>query len=993
MADESSYGVDNDAHVDDDEYIDARARRLLGWRDDDVECRDDDDDVGTATTDATTRTTTSMIVRRAMALLSGEEGIIDFSPNNDDNSSNPVGGGGGGGGGGGCRSIRIIRDPTSIVAGYHRLVARCLLLGIEDGTMTKLACEVLKRANDSLSSAMRAAAAVGAAMPSSSSSSSSGAPSPPAPPSASAASTSTTAATAATMADLALGHLRYVLRDVHPRVASDYRLLGPAYRGFGEVAEVLVVASRYSSGSGGEDVDAARGRGDRIASTLERASALLLCLLDDVLDSVETTLLRGIGIGIGIGGAANGGGDGGCDDCCRRGEANTWSRLIVFLLARATSLSSMAARARRRRRRRGGRTSSSSSSLSFGTEARDDGGAPSRGEEEEEEEEDAAIVLGPLVRRLARVMSVSLLAESISSPPEYEEADEDASVIDDGGRRRRDGGGGGGVRVELSDMARELRLKTELHLTRVLGFGLGGDAIASPPAVAVGRVLECLADPPPPSRDGGGDDDDVPPYDALGRLLLAKHAMERTLVSDSAAIVLPDPRIVVDLVESVIFVDVPRCHRLVRCSSSPPSSSSTSSAVAMVRDHLRRRAMETLSDLVRVLEGASHALCLSGESDDVRSMRRYRRQRSIIRQHHLLVRWLAPAGSSSARCRDRVEHNHPLTNEVLLHILQRRVMISCSVDDDYSREDASHLISLLSELLFHRQTEVSHRRNIATLLIRLLSASSDGAHANVQTDARRLARESLWACLKNSGAINPTRRKKRKRSDATRSSLLPPDDVRTICSVLESLAKSGSIDGDASGGMRHFWQEVLSNNLGRVRGGGREVDRVAFVLSLSVGAARASSTLAAFFIAFDSDGILSGGNTSPDSFVGSFLNFVAAHRINGRSKTDDSAGRGVILQSVCIGLIVALSGCVGRDMPEAQFHRIAEILNDSAASASADASVHAIGLRYITVNAASNMGNLIRSDFNERSLKVCLVSRLRLFPTIICCQRQRITVG
>ena len=73
-----------------------------------------------------------------------------------------------------------------------------------------------------------------------------------------------------------------------------------------------------------------------------------------------------------------------------------------------------------------------------------------------------------------------------------------------------------------------------------------------------------------------------------------------------------------------------------------------------------------------------------------------------------------------------------------------------------SREDASHLISLLSELLFHRQTEVSHRRNIATLLIRLLPASSDGAHANKRTDARRMTRESLWACLKHSGDIDPT---------------------------------------------------------------------------------------------------------------------------------------------------------------------------------------------------------------------------------------------
>ena len=117
--------------------------------------------------------------------------------------------------------------------------------------------------------------------------------------------------------------------------------------------------------------------------------------------------------------------------------------------------------------------------------------------------------------------------------------------------------------------------------------------------------------------------------------------------------------------------------------------------------------------------------------------------------------------------------------------------------------------------------------------------------------------------------------------------------------------------------------------------------------------------------------------------MGSFVDFVAAQRINGRIKTDDSARRRVILQSVCIGMIVALLGCVGRDMPEAQFHRIAEILNDSAASASADASFHAIGLRHIAVNAASNMGNLIRSDYGERSLEVRLVSRVWSFPDMI----------
>ena len=40
-----------------------------------------------------------------------------------------------------------------------------------------------------------------------------------------------------------------------------------------------------------------------------------------------------------------------------------------------------------------------------------------------------------------------------------------------------------------------------------------------------------------------------------------------------------------------------------------------------------------------------------------------------------LVRWLAPAGASSARYRDRAEHNHPLTNKVPSHVLQRREII------------------------------------------------------------------------------------------------------------------------------------------------------------------------------------------------------------------------------------------------------------------------------------------------------------------------------
>ncbi len=87
-----------------------------------------------------------------------------------------------------------------------------------------------------------------------------------------------------------------------------------------------------------DDAEARGRRGDWIALTLARASALLLGLLDNVLDSAEATLLRGIGIGVGVG-------VGGCNDRCRWGEARAWSRLTVCYLLEGLVTSVVGARA------------------------------------------------------------------------------------------------------------------------------------------------------------------------------------------------------------------------------------------------------------------------------------------------------------------------------------------------------------------------------------------------------------------------------------------------------------------------------------------------------------------------------------------------------------------------------------------------------------------------------------------------------------------------
>jgi hypothetical protein len=533
-------------------------------------------------------------------------------------------------------------------------------------------------------------------------------------------------------------------------------------------------------------------------------------------------------------------------------------------------------------------------------------------------------------------------------------------------------------------MAKELGLKAERFLLKLL---LGGDTSSrgvsgTSTAFVFGRVLECFIDMPSSSslqsyHHYGEEDDDKNAVllvtVSIGKLKLMKQIMCHVFVNANLSLVIPSPRTVINFIECVLFVDIPACYHLLRRGLVGSSSSATMRI-------LQRRTEELLAYYVQTLENASHVLCLPVVDDD----NAQQRQLTMIQQHHLLIRWLAPTASARYGNEDRC--NHPLTNEVLLHILQRRITISCSVvnDDGHSPDDAAHLTSLLSQLLFHQQTEVAHRKNIATLLIRLLSSSSSSSGdatldaAEKLTNVRQVTRQSLWVGLKQSGVL-VSRRRKRKKSHAITtttdgSSMLQPDDVSIICLVLEALAKSGRIDDEVSGEMRRFWQDILSDNFIFARGSSREVDRIAFLLSLSVGVARASSKLSDFFLAFDADkhpdadGVLP-GNISPKSILDSVLNFVTVPLLGRSNNKRSNNVRRIVLQCSCISLIDAISECVGRVLPEAQVERMSEILKDTVVSASAHESIHAIDLQHLVISTASNMGNAIRSDFNDKSLR------------------------
>ena len=416
-----------------------------------------------------------------------------------------------------------------------------------------------------------------------------------------------------------------------------------------------------------------------------------------------------------------------------------------------------------------------------------------------------------------------------------------------------------------------------------------------------------------------------------------------------------------------MFVDVPRCHHFFQTAT----TSSTD---------LHSQAREILSDLVCVLEHASHLLCCrskgkgNGQSADW--------QQTLTQQHHLLVRWLsAPVTTQSSS----TSPNHPMANEMLLNVLQRRVLTSCAADDSYSRQDATHLISLLSQLLFHQRTETSHRRNIATLLIRLLSMPK---RTKKQTDATSLTIVSLWSNMKKYNIINATtQRSKRKRTKDKKSisarkssSSLPPDDIYTICRVLEALAKSSvlsrsGIDVEVSVVMRQLWGGILSSVDNKRLTRSEDIGRTMFLCSLSAGAVRASADLSKFYATFDKDGIVF-KDVQGKTLMESVLAFVEL-QLGNKSSSNSSSLTGsatlkVLMHLVCIELVGALSECIGGDLSETHINRIGMLLKKATVSISPAnvTSVQSFGLRYGAVSTASKMGNIVRSDFGQSSLKV-----------------------
>ncbi|KAL9180385.1 hypothetical protein ACHAXT_008355 [Thalassiosira profunda] len=681
-------------------------------------------------------------------------------------------------------------------------------------------------------------------------------------------------------AQAVLYYFQSILKHVHPHIRNRIRLLGPVYRCFCDVADAFVSL-----------LETERSRMDEFVATflpsvgwgalagLKNDAAQLSKLWGECNGLFEQAAFHLLGL---VDEALEKvrGALRGRDQSLPAPEKQ--AKILIFLFARVTSLVLISMRVQ---------------SSSGGEQAGRGGGASSG------EPDVGRKLMTGLLQRLVKVCSLALRAQS-----NMDDATVDRS------------------HAALLDMVVGLRPKAEQYLAKVLGD------FESKNARAINVGLQCFVELPL-------SEDDALKGESLAKLHLMKHVMERLLANDP--LLFPDATALTRFYESILFVEIPRCHHFFQGACS-----------GLVSD-IQSQTESMLSDLVRVLENVSFMLCHSEDGNW---------QEAMIRQHYLLVRWLAPA-SVKGNPATSPSSNHPMTNQLLLGMLERRTIASCAVDEQYSQQDATHFVSLLCGLVVHPQTEASHRRNIATLVVRLLSQSSDTVTATKENAATSLTVQMLMSNVKRAGIIKPTTQK-RKRSRGATPAMFACEDVHTICWVLEALTKCAtrsqtSMGSELSSEMRQLWGGILDKGSNACKS-----NETMFLLSLSIGALRGSSSIASFLQSF----AYTPRNITSPTFIDGALAFLEL-QLGTKSHSSSHSARKALMQSLFVRLVGALSDCAGGNLSESQVKAMGTLLEKASTVTTDEPSVHDVGLQYDIVATASKMGTVAQPEFGHDSLQ------------------------
>lgn len=440
---------------------------------------------------------------------------------------------------------------------------------------------------------------------------------------------------------------------------------------------------------------------------------------------------------------------------------------------------------------------------------------------------------------------------------------------------------------------------------------------------------------------------------SLGRLFVIKHILQRlhSTASDLCCGGIPSMTSA-RLCETAIFEDLPSCYHFFQSGS--PSGLVLQTWVGTF-----------LGDFVGALETFIRTLFVSENQDNPRNV--------MIRQHKLMVRWLADAQYTRLKCAN-LRQNHPFSNEIIMSILYTRVISSCSANGE-SDQDRCDLISLLVKLLFDKRTETSHRRPIAAFLARLLRSSNftpdvkcgwETESTNAKLDSIRI----MWRELKRSQLFNSncavaadtcsSGKRKRKSSHSFATAAF---EIYWVLSILveASISSQKVIDGTVMHDMRLLLENILSQSNHKHHHYGRFNDRQVSVISLLLGAMRCHPNIQALRRMLDGQDVIKSAH--PFAFIDGSLALIDSFVCR------QSKSRIPSLYYASVQFIAALSA-LRSEFSESHVKRIGTILKTIYSSISVISTFEKVRVQHLLVSAVCDMGHVVPPKISTESLMV-----------------------
>lgn len=402
--------------------------------------------------------------------------------------------------------------------------------------------------------------------------------------------------------------------------------------------------------------------------------------------------------------------------------------------------------------------------------------------------------------------------------------------------------------------------------------------------------------------------------------------------------------------ETMLFEEVPKCYQILASSTNP----------------YNRQAHEVVRNFVDTLESATHFIT---EKTHHNNGSPSQPSKEMMHQHHELLRWM------------HMSESHPLSNELLLRAVQRRVLSSCLASNDDWKHDASNLIAVMCQLMFHKETSTSHRRNISMLLVRLFSSATENRRASEL--AKSLTIEILWRECGEANLFNRSislipsngnrRMRKRKRSQNKPDDIsFLSSDIQIMCHVLEALASASceaqlNIDSDVQKKTKSLWEEIL-NSCERSHSEEHDCTKL-LLLSVSVGLLRGHSTIAEFLR------LVGLKEYSSTFFIEKTLSYIESYVGNA---TRDNIYNAMAL-NLCSSLLDVALTFTEEALTENLANRVVNIVKCISTFAVKQTSIEAVCLQHSVVVFVCNVGTRFHSGVSDKAIQVRLLRYFALF--------------